>query len=74
MNKKGLIILTVVLSVICAVGVVLVGRYFGITTMLGYCIVVLAISNLIIAVAHEKLSKKVKELEQKVEELSKNNK
>ena len=73
MKKKGLIILTVVLSVICAVCVVLVGRYFGITTMLGCCIVVLAISNLIIAVAHEKLSKKVKELEQKVEELTKNN-
>ena len=72
MSKKGSIILTVVLSVVLSVAIILVNRYFGVSAMLGCCIVILAISNLITAVGHEKLSKKVKDLEQKVEELTKN--
>ena len=71
MSTKGSIILTVVLSVVCAVIVVLVARCWGISAMLACCIVFLAVSNLITAIGHEKLSKKVKELEQKIEELTK---
>ncbi|MBQ2067678.1 MAG: hypothetical protein II457_02005 [Paludibacteraceae bacterium] len=74
MSKKGSIILTVVLSVLCAALVIVVYKYLGISAMLGCCIVFLAVSNLITAVGHEKLSKKVKDLEQKVDELTKNQK
>lgn len=74
MSKKGSIILTVVLSVVVSVAITLVNRYFGVSAMLGCCLVLLAISNLITAVAHGKLDKKVKDLEQKVEELTKNQK
>lgn len=72
MSKKGSIILTVVLSVVLSAAITLVNRYFGVSAMLGCCIVFLAVSNLITAVGHEKLSKKVKDLEQKVDELTKN--
>ena len=72
MSKKGLIILTIVLSILGVIGVVLVAEYWGTTAMLAYVLVIFAIANLIIAIEHEKLNKKVKELEQKVDELTKN--
>ena len=71
MNNKGIILLTVVLSVLVAVAITLVYKHFGVSVMLACVIILLAVSNLITAIGHEKLSKKVQELEKKVEELTK---
>ena len=65
------VILTVVLSVLAAVGITLIYKFFGLHVMLACCIVFVAISNLITAVELDKTSKKVKELEKKVDELTK---
>ena len=74
MSKKSSIILTVVLSVVCSAIVIVVAKLWGISAMTLCCVVFLAVSNLITALEHEKLNKKVKELEQKVDELTKNQK
>lgn len=70
-SNKWSAVIIVVVTVVCSVGLVLLNRCFGSQHMFAAIVVLLAIANLITAVSLEKKEKRLKELEKKVEELTK---
>ena len=68
LSTKWSIVIVIVVSVVVAVGLTLINRYFGSMQMLSAIVVLLAVSNIIIAVS---LEKKIKKMQEEIDELKK---